>query len=122
MIPSQASTPGSADPQMSSAAKKLLRATAVQELSEGLPEPLKADVFRRAELSIQAVLRALGPIPPSPLIPNPWPGPSTRALNLAIDLTVFSNMCLQSGYMQKAIQKIAVRLVEAAYYTDARED
>ena len=105
------------DPRVAWAAKRLLQAAAIQELSERLAEPLKGSISRRAEESIEAVLRALGQTPPSPLIPNPWPQPSTLALGLAVDLTVFSNTYLQPGFMQKAVQKIATRLVEAAYDT-----
>jgi hypothetical protein len=103
------------DPRLARAAKKLLKAAAIQELSEGLSDPLKSDVHRRAERSIEAVIRALGQIPPSPMVPSPWPSPSTAALNLAVDLTVFANVMLQPGGMQKAVRQIAAKLVKAAY-------
>jgi len=108
-----------ADARVARAAKALLQAAAVQDLSERVSEPLKTTLRRRADQTIEAVVRALGQTPPSPLIPNSWPAPSAVALQLATELTVFSNTFLQPGHMQKVVQKIATRLVEAAYDTGA---
>jgi hypothetical protein len=99
------------------AGRVLLEAAAVQELAETLPETLKAEILNRAEVSIEAVIRLLSETPPSPYVPRPWPAPSKAALDLATDLTVFSNAYLQPGPMQKAVQKIAARLVLGAYKT-----
>jgi len=59
----------------------------------------------RAQLTIDAVVRALSPTPPSPLIPSPWPVPSSVPLAVATQLTIMSNTIFQPGPMQKAVQK-----------------
>ena len=94
-----------------------VRAAAVKEIANTLPNPLKDETITRADLTINNIIDDYCGTA-VPFVPWPWPSPSPPALELATQLTIFANMFVHSGPLRTEIAHIAGRLAKKAYDTD----
>jgi hypothetical protein len=102
------------NPRLLRALARCIEAAAVKDMAANVTEPLKNQLVRRAELTIDHIVDDFSGTA-RPLIPGPWPRPSTIALQLATALTIYANTTVQSGGLRQGLTEIATKLVEKAY-------
>jgi hypothetical protein len=91
-----------------------LRATSVKEIAAQMGEPLKSELTKSSNQTIDAIIDEYCGTP-HPSRHNPWALPASLALELATVLVVYANTKVQAGSFKTELLRISTKMAEKAF-------
>jgi hypothetical protein len=101
------------NPQLVQATILIVQAVLSKLIAENVAEPLKGNIVKSAEKTIDFIADEYCGTRHSTKPPRPMPGP--HGLDLAISVATFANVSAKSGAFRDELMKVAGALTQKAY-------